>query len=127
MPDEAVDSKLGPLDAYLVEARSIGGLSGSPVFVNLGLHRKINGQIMQAGGEHGMFNLLGMMHGHYAVKTPISDEVTVDRLSDEVINMGIAIVIPADCIVAVINSPEMVKMREKAERETAATDGTATV
>ncbi|MFC2023021.1 hypothetical protein ACFLTL_02570, partial [Chloroflexota bacterium] len=36
MPEELVQSKeLGATEAYLVEARSIGGLSGSPVFVHL--------------------------------------------------------------------------------------------
>ena len=36
MPEEPVQHpSLGPIDAYLIEARSIGGLSGSPVFVHL--------------------------------------------------------------------------------------------
>ncbi|UGX92881.1 serine protease [Bradyrhizobium barranii subsp. barranii] len=34
MPGEPIWTKIGSLTAYLVETRSIGGLSGSPVFVN---------------------------------------------------------------------------------------------
>jgi hypothetical protein len=33
------------MDAYLIESRSIGGLSGSPVFTNLGIIRKLKGKI----------------------------------------------------------------------------------
>jgi hypothetical protein len=32
---EKVAASFGDADAYLVEARSIGGLSGSPVFIDL--------------------------------------------------------------------------------------------
>lgn len=120
MPDEPVSSEIGPLDAYLVEARSIGGLSGSPVFVNLGLHRKIDGQLMQAGGDHNVVKLLGMMHGHYQVRAPQADEATVDGLTNEAINMGIAIVVPIDRVAAVIHQPDLVDSREKEDRKEAA-------
>jgi hypothetical protein len=33
MPDEPVKTQRGEMEAYLIEARSLGGLSGSPVFV----------------------------------------------------------------------------------------------
>jgi len=32
MPDEPIKTKLGLVEGYLIEARSLGGLSGSPVF-----------------------------------------------------------------------------------------------
>ena len=35
MPEEKIQTKEHLMDAYLIEARSIGGLSGSPVFVIL--------------------------------------------------------------------------------------------
>lgn len=123
MPDEPIDTKVGPLEAYLVEARSIGGLSGSPVFVNLGLWRMVDGQLMKTerGGE--VLFLLGMMHGHYQVKAPAKapqpDEALMDDLSDEAINMGIAIVVPADRIAANINQPKLIEERTKRDREAA--------
>lgn len=33
MPEEKVETRFGLMDAYLIEARSLGGISGSPVFV----------------------------------------------------------------------------------------------
>ncbi|MGA2555914.1 MAG: hypothetical protein ABSG04_06525, partial [Verrucomicrobiota bacterium] len=33
LPDERIKTSMGEMEAYLIEARSIGGLSGSPVFV----------------------------------------------------------------------------------------------
>jgi hypothetical protein len=40
MPHEPVATKnRGAIEAYLVEARSVGGLSGSPVLVQLGIVR----------------------------------------------------------------------------------------
>jgi hypothetical protein len=32
LPGDPVATPMGPMQAYLIEARSIGGLSGSPVF-----------------------------------------------------------------------------------------------
>ena len=56
IPDEPVTTSLGDIKAYLVEARSIGGLSGSPAFVR------------ETGAEGtGSFYLLGLMHGHWGV------------------------------------------------------------
>jgi hypothetical protein len=49
MPDEPVQTKIGAMDAYLVEARSIGGLSGSPVFVNAGAMRQVGGDSYDRG------------------------------------------------------------------------------
>jgi hypothetical protein len=125
MPGEPIKTKhFGSLEAYLVEARSIGGLSGSPVFVHLGLHRWIDGQIKQAitGGpakEHGIFFLLGLVHGHYTVKAAARDEAVPDGLSDEAINQGIAIVVPVSRILENINRPEWVEMRDKHDKEAA--------
>jgi hypothetical protein len=119
MPDEPIDSKIGSLDAYLVEARSIGGLSGSPVFVNLGLYRRVGGTLMQAQDGQSVFRLLGLMHGHYQLKAPVTNAAELDGLSDEAINMGIAIVVPADRIKDVVNRREYAEARDRADREAA--------
>lgn len=123
MPSEPVESRVGPLDAYLVEARSIGGLSGSPVFVNLGLYRKVGDKVMEARDGEGVHRLLGLMHGHWRVQppkdVPKGDDATLDAISDEWINMGIAIVVPVERIIATINHPEQAQMREKIDLEQA--------
>lgn len=53
IPSELIHTdKLGDIEVYLIEARSIGGVSGSPVFVRESFPR---------AGKH---YLLGLMHGH---------------------------------------------------------------
>jgi hypothetical protein len=106
MPDESISSEIGPLHAYLAEARSIGGLSGSPVFVSTGPVRNIGNDVVLESGRS--FYLLGLMHGHYRVNAS-----KTDTLGDEAINMGIAIVLPVARIIETINQPEVAQMRER--------------
>ena len=68
LPTEKVPAKnFNPMEVYLAEGRSIGGLSGSPVFirqtVNLMLKGEDGDDIPFAG--LGQLYLLGMMHGHW--------------------------------------------------------------
>ncbi len=44
-----VTRDFGRMAAYLIEARSIGGLSGSPVFLNLGHVRSLKGELKFSG------------------------------------------------------------------------------
>ncbi len=112
MPEEPVQSKeLGLIDAYLIEARSIGGLSGSPVFVHLAGARK--GEL-KLGVEP--IYWLGLMHGHFDLARLELDEVMSDNLIDLKVNMGIAIVVPVSKILEVLNQDEFVRIR-KAEDE----------
>ena len=105
MAEEKVATKdFGLVDAYLIEARSIGGLSGSPVFLNLGVVRYIDSQVKHASGGP-MFYLLGLIHGHYDVPNSIVDTSEVDTpdpLSTERVNTGIAIVVPMHKIFEVV-------------------------
>lgn len=113
MPEEPIQTQeLGPIGAYLVEARSIGGLSGSPVFVYLGGMRNLQGStVLNAGGPR--FYLLGLMHGHWDVAVPGHDELHADALKNEAVNMGIAIVVPASKILETINQEVFLKTRER--------------
>jgi hypothetical protein len=100
--EEKVNTRRGPMDAYLVECRSTGGLSGSPVFVNLGTGRIIQG-ITQLGSSGG-FLLLGLVHGHFDVVAQTDDATEEDALSAEGrINSGIAIVAPVQHIMRVLD------------------------
>lgn len=113
MPGEPVETKIGPMEAYLIEARSIGGLSGSPVFVNAGTSRVIGNTIKMGGPS---FHLLGIMHGHYKVDiAKLEDDA--EGVGEEAINMGIAIVVPATRILEIINMPDWKNMRDKMDQE----------
>ena len=103
LDEEPVVTKRGLIQAYLVEARSIGGLSGSPVFLNLGNARVIGGALKFASGGP-TFLLLGLIHGHYeaaAEEALLADHVNEDTIGAS-INAGIAIVVPFNRIKEVV-------------------------
>lgn len=112
MPEEKIETSIGDIDAYLVEARSIGGLSGSPVFVHLSGVRK--GSL--ALGKEPIF-WLGLMHGHWDVKIRQDDTFDVDLFENEKVNMGIAIVIPVSKILETLNQEDFKKALEQAEKK----------
>ncbi len=108
MREEDIDdeSPYAPVDGYLIEARSTSGLSGSPVFLHVAYPRWIDGKLTQAFGsiDEGETNpvfWMGLIHAHYD-----------DQLDGaEGINTGVAIVVPADRIVEILETPEAVNRR----------------
>jgi hypothetical protein len=123
MPEEKVETPFGIIDAYLVEARSIGGLSGSPVFAHLGPITVLGGELRVAGTRSGVFYLLGLMQGHFAPFSVDLDNIDAEVDVDDAqgikdrINMGIAIVVPVDRILEVINQPGFREKEDVFERE----------
>jgi hypothetical protein len=115
MPDEPLmDLNSGlEYDAYLAEVRSVGGLSGSPVFVVLPPGR-VTGSDFQT--DRRQFSLLGLIRGHWDKRTEEFadfEESEVDEL-----NTGIAIVTPIQKAVDVIlTTEELVKERKRLEKE----------
>ena len=104
--ERVVTQHFGPMDAYLIEARSIGGLSGSAVFLNLGVVRHVGGQVKHAQGGP-IFFLLGLIHGHYDVPSLSIDSSELDDgsgLTTEKINTGMAIVVPTHKIFEALES-----------------------
>lgn len=94
LTEEKVTTKThGDIDAYLVEARSIGGISGSPVFLNLGFVRHIGGEVKHVTGARTLIFLLGLVHGHF-------------EENGEELNAGIAIVVPIESIHSCISDYE---------------------
>ena len=116
MPEEPLNTKdLGVIDAFLIEVRSIGGLSGSPVFVHLGGARTVPGKGTSLGGSS--FYWLGLMHGHFDLSTLEHDQLETDALTQLRINMGIAIVVPVSKILEVIDQEYFMESRRKADEE----------
>jgi len=120
MPEERIfctDFGLGLIDAYLVETRSIGGLSGSPVFVHLGTAKYRSADGSQRPGDI-VFYLLGVMHGHWdsgrdTGPDSASDASDLTLFQRDKINTGIAIVSPAWKIMEIINQPRLTDLRSK--------------
>jgi hypothetical protein len=79
MPEEPVKTNdFGLVEAYLIESRSIGGLSGSPVFIHVGGFRMRYTEVSKVASlSPARFYLLGLMHGHWDI-----DEQRID-IGDE--------------------------------------------
>jgi len=119
MPEEKVAIRnFGPVDAFLIEARSVGGLSGSPVFVYMDAMSLDADHVRRLRNTGPVFYWLGLMHGHFQAPVgDLGDDIGDSAFSQEYVNMGIAIVIPASKILEVINQKAFVRQRERIMEE----------
>jgi hypothetical protein len=114
--EEPVKTKYcGHVDAYLVEARSIGGLSGSPVFIHLPAIRTIDGKTeLHQKQKTFQLYLLGLMHGHFDIENLNADVVLEDEKdATSGIHSGIGVVIPVEKIIETILQQELTIYAEK--------------
>jgi hypothetical protein len=117
MPGEPLrDEATGePYHAYLAEVHSIGGLSGSPVFVTAisGYRdgRSEDNPSQQMFYTQYEYYLLGLIRGHWDLKE-------FDHEYEQM-NAGIAIVTPIDELRTLLFREDLVKERRKEERERA--------
>jgi len=106
MPDEKIPFGDEYIDAYLIESRSIGGLSGSPVFVRetRTLTRKGDGYDVPVPVIHGggLFFFFGSVIGHWDLPAGFTPT------KGETVNMGIAPIVPASKIKEIIMQPKLV-------------------
>jgi hypothetical protein len=100
--------------ANLIESRSIGGLSGSPVFVRSTLQLQIGVENEKPVIMHGLGRIFffGSVIGHWEVP-PEDFKITVA----EAVNMGIAPIVPANKMREVIMQPALVEMMKKIDDE----------
>jgi len=117
IPRQQIQTGDGYTDLYLVEARSIGGLSGSPVFVRetvvLPVARHDETKAMMHG--LGKFKLLGLIQGHWDVDESKINQAHVSHDPKRGVNMGIAKVVPSKKILETINAPEIRAIRDSDE------------
>ncbi len=107
------------VDAYLIEARSIGGLSGSPAFVHLPAIRTLDGKtdISLQKSSYQVY-LLGLMHGHFDVEDLNLDVVLDDpKDASSGIHSGIGVVIPVEKIIETVMQSKLVDARMKIIQE----------
>jgi hypothetical protein len=117
LSNEPIKTKLGMTPACLVEARSIGGLSGSPVFICKGsdYNKYWTSEIAVPNTNRTIF-LLGLIQGHYGCEDVLDSAEPDDILlqSDNQIksvNMGIGVVVPAQHITETLNQPQFIEQR----------------
>jgi hypothetical protein len=120
MPPTQIQTKYGYADVILVEARSIGGISGSPVFARHTLVQKVK---MGDGTSKNSFSnahaelLLGLVHGHWDIREQDINKTEIDQDREHGVNYGIAIVVPAIKIYEILYREELIAMRKQQERE----------
>ena len=112
MPDEKIHfPRLGEIEAYLIETRSIGGLSGCPVFVR----NTVSTPILDAPDRRlyglGQFRFLGSMIGHWQIPP------NFDPTLSEAVNMGLSAIVPSYKLTEVLNHPELLEMRKQVVEE----------
>lgn len=122
MPDERVRNYRTGLDqeSFLVEARSLSGYSGSPVFVYISAfaHRPGQATTISSGG-HGPW-LLGIDWGHVAGSQPVLErdgETPVQEGWRVPQNSGMMAVVPAWKLAELLESQELVEMRQQREEQ----------
>lgn len=112
IPDEKIPFGKDLISAYLIEGRSIGGLSGSPAFVSETLMADYESHgNPEKFWVSGKTFFLGVTIGHWDVPLKLS------LLDKEKVNMGISVVVPAKKLQELLNQPEHIDMRRRAERE----------
>jgi hypothetical protein len=121
IPDAPIQVDNGFAEVYLVEAHSIGGLSGSPVFIRGTLAdpiKPVNAKEDFLGVSSTPY-LLGLMHGHWDIPSSEIDRPVRHLIHDprHGVNMGIAVVVPAYKIIEALHHPELVAMRFAEESE----------
>ena len=101
-------------EMYLIEARSIGGISGSPVFVRQTIR-------LNAGKDYilglGKVFLLGLIHGHWDIKESEMNKYRFEVDTQRGVNLGIATVTPAHKLLEVLDDPILKEGRERSDAE----------
>ena len=118
MSTEPIQTELGFTEMYLVEARSIGGMSGSPVFVRPTYGQKIrreDGELVTQFSVGTGETLLGMAQGHWAIREEEINKPSFTHDNKRGVNYGVALVVPAFKIYETIFQPFLVGMRQELE------------
>jgi len=117
IPDEQIQTRFGFADVYLIEARSIGGLSGSPVLVRETVGAdglRADGSKLTMMGLGGTY-LLGLMHGHWEINELELNKPQYTHDPRRGVNLGVAIVVPADKIIEILERPGLKAKRDERE------------
>jgi hypothetical protein len=120
MADEPVWGGSPMRPAYLIETRSLGGTSGSPVFLNVHPERipgrTSNAPITKDDGSYSVpYLLIGIFQGIHSGQ--YKDDFVIDEAADRVLpqdvdfNAGIGIVLPVSQIIETIEQPSLSQPR----------------
>jgi hypothetical protein len=115
MPEEPIWPGSMKRPAYLIEVRSLAGISGSPVYVQIPVWKRSGGKVEMHSG-HYEFSL-GMVLGHHVrlgdVDALSTEEMAVLEEERTEFNTGLAVVVPMDQVIEAISQPELIERRKK--------------
>jgi len=101
IPDEPMETTTGKSGTvYLGDVHIFGGNSGSPVL--------ISADSLHIGGYH----LLGVASGFYRENEEFALEIATTVKGTALVNSGIALIVPADFLKALLDGPELKGSRE---------------
>ena len=110
MPDEELETTLHkPGRLFLADVHLFGGNSGAPIFVNVG---GLRGRSMSVGGFP--YRLLGVVSGYFYETQDFQLQVATTLSGTVNANSGISVVVPADELKTLLDSPELRSLREAA-------------
>jgi Trypsin len=117
MRHEPVSTAYGYIDAYLIEARSISGLSGSPVFFinEMRVIKSGSGNVTYSlASDKPFYLLMGLVHGHFDIRN-LNEDTVVEDEREATRNTGIGVVIPIDKVIETIRGhPDLIQRRKEA-------------
>jgi hypothetical protein len=127
MPEEPIETEYGYHDAFLIEVRSIDGLSGSPVCIDL-MHRNLpetapSRPLPLPEERPELFYLMGIVLGYNEVFNPRDVIEIKERPAAAVtramvpLNTGIAVVLPIWRVIEAMEQPKLKEPREALLRE----------
>lgn len=122
MPGEPIWAGRDYQSAYLAEVKSLGGLSGSPVFVYVPPYRTKEDGVVGIGSDYQYF--IGVMLGHHTTSNPtdaifvtqMGDPVETDEARIELNNTGIAVVLPWERVIEFQEHPSLKHQVDEAKR-----------
>lgn len=133
LPGVSFRRNVTDMEAYLIEARSMSGFSGSPVFVRGTASLTMNvttptgptirSVVVQTTSS---IYLMGLVHGHWNLHPGDHDNPDFQAVpeSEKSIALGMAVVVPAKKVLEILNQPDLVAGRNDQERQQQQQSGT---
>lgn len=110
LPKEKVVTANGKeIEALLIEARSIGGLSGSPVVLYPSMFNFIARKLRDPNYSTKAAALIGLVHGHFDL--PLAEGFQ-ESGSSAGVNSGIGVVVPVQKILDTLDHPDLIAIRK---------------
>jgi len=116
-----LNERLVRMEGYVIEGKSFGGMSGSPVFIRESLQFQpktaLHGATHKQHYAFGEFYLMGVGVGHWEIGTnAINDDIHDSSSTNDKLHRGLSIVAPVARLVDILNGEALSKTRDRSAR-----------